>query len=192
MITLNLNEEKTLVILTFWFTFYTERRKLNIFLLLFSSVQSLSLVRLFATPWIATRQASLSITNSRNSLRLTSIESVIPSSHLILCRPLLLLPSIFPRMRVFSYESVLHIRWPKYWSFSFSISPSSEYSVLISFRIDCPGEFQESSPAPQFKSINSLAFSLLYGPILRSVHDYWRNYSFDYMDLCQQSDVSAF
>ena len=98
-----------------------------------SSVQSLSRVRLFATPWTAARQASLSITNSRSSLKLMSIESVMPSSHLILCHPLLLLPSVFPSIRVFSSESALHIRWPKYWSFSFSISPSNEYSGLISF-----------------------------------------------------------
>ena len=99
----------------------------------FSSVQSLSRVRLFATPWIAACQASLSITNSRSLLRLISIESVMPSSHLILCRPLLLLPPIPPSVRVFSNESVLHMRWPKYWSFSFSISPSNEHS---SFRVD--------------------------------------------------------
>ena len=103
---------------------------------LFSSVQSLSCVRLFATPWIAACQASLSITNSRSSLRLTSIESVMPSSHLILCHPLCLLPSIFPSIRVFSNESALRIRWPKYWNFSFSISSSNEYSGLISFRTD--------------------------------------------------------
>ena len=100
------------------------------------SDQSLSRVRLFATPCIAARQASLSITISRSSLRSTSIESVMPSSHLILSRSLLLLPSIFPSIRVFSKESVLHIRWPKYWSFNFSISPSNEYSGLISFRMD--------------------------------------------------------
>ena len=102
----------------------------------FSSVQSLRRVRLFATPWTATRQASLSITNSRGLLKLMSIESVMPSNHLILCRPLLLLPSIFPSIRVFSNESAPCIRWPKYWSFSFSISPSNEYAGLISFRID--------------------------------------------------------
>ena len=101
----------------------------------FSSLQSLSPVRLFATPWTAARQASLSITNSRSSLRLMSIESVMPSSHLILC-PLLLPPSIFPSIRLFSNESVLCIRWPKYWSFSFSNSPPSEYSGLISFRMN--------------------------------------------------------
>ena len=99
-----------------------------------SSVQSLSHVQLFATPWA--RQASLSITNFWNLLRLMSIKSVMPSNHLILCHPLLLLPSIFPSIRVFSNESVLCIRWPRYWSFSFSISPSKEYSRLISFRID--------------------------------------------------------
>ena len=102
----------------------------------FSSVQSLSLVQLFATPWTAECQASLTITNSWSLLKLMSIESVMSSNHLILCHPLLLLPSIFLRIRVFSNESVLHIRWPNYWSFSFSISPSNEYSGLISFRMD--------------------------------------------------------
>ena len=102
----------------------------------FSSIQLLSHVQLFATPWTAAHQASLSITNSQNLLKLMSIESVMPSKHLILCRPLLLLPSIFPSIRVFSNESVLRIRWPKYWSFSFSISPSNEYSGLISFSIN--------------------------------------------------------
>ena len=100
------------------------------------SVQSLSPVQLFATPWITARQDSLSITNSRSSLKLMSIESVMPSSHLNLCRPLLLLPPIPPSIRVFSNESTLHIRWPKYWSFSFSISPSKGHPVLISFRMD--------------------------------------------------------
>ena len=101
-----------------------------------SSVQSLSLVWLFAVPWTAACQASLSITNSRSLLKLMPIESVMPSNHLILCCPLLLLPSIFPSIRVFSNESVLHIRWPKYWSFRISISPCNEYSGLISFRMD--------------------------------------------------------
>ena len=99
-------------------------------------VQSLSRVRLFVTPWTAARQASLSFTISRSLLKLMSIESVMPSNRLILCLSFLLLPSTFPSVRVFSSESVLHIRWPKYWSFSFSISPSNEYSGLISFRID--------------------------------------------------------
>ena len=102
----------------------------------FSSVQSLSPVRLFVTPGIAARQASLSITNSRSSLKPMSIELVMPSSHLILCHPLLLLPSIFPSIRVFPNESALRIRWPKYWSFSFNISPSNEHPGLISFRMD--------------------------------------------------------
>ena len=102
------------------------------------SVQSLSHVQLFVTPWIAARQASLSITNSRSSLRLMSIESVMPSSHLILCRPLLLLPPIPPSIRAFSNESTLRVRWPKYWSFSFSIIPSKEIPGLISFRMDWP------------------------------------------------------
>ena len=155
-----------------------------------SSVQLLSHVRLFVTPWTAAHRASLSITNSWSLLKLMAIQSVMPSNHLILCRPLLLPPSIFPSIRVFSSELVLQIRWPKYWSFSFSISPSNEYSGLISFRIDwfdpcSPRDSQESSPTPQFKSISSSVLSLLYGPILTSIHDYWKNHSFDYMNLCQ-------
>ena len=105
-------------------------------LIQFSSVQSLSCVRLFATPWITAHQASLSITNSQSSLKLMSIESVMPSSHLILSHPLLLLPPIPPSIRVFSKESTLRMRWPKYWSFSFSISPSKEHPGLIRFRVD--------------------------------------------------------
>ena len=103
----------------------------------FSSVRSLSHVQLFATPWTAACQASLSVTNSWSLLKLISIESVMPSNHLILCCPLLLLPSIFPSIEVFSSESVLHIRWPKYCHFSFNFSPSHEYSGLISFKMDC-------------------------------------------------------
>ena len=103
----------------------------------FSSVQSLSYIRLFTTPWTAACQASLSITNSKSLPKLMSIESVMPPNHLILCHPLLLLPSIFPSIRVFSNDSALHIRWPKYWSFSFNISPSIEHPGLISCRIDC-------------------------------------------------------
>ena len=106
-----------------------------------------------------------------------SIESVVPLNHLILCHPLLLLPSIFPHIMVFSNESSLHIRWPKYWSFSLSISPSNEYSGLISFWIDhfcSPRDSQESSPVPQFKSINSSAFNLLNGPTLTTIHDSWK------------------
>ena len=105
-------------------------------LILFSSVQSLSRARLFATPWTTACQASLSITNSRSLPKFMSIESVMPSNHLILCHPLLLLPSIFPSIRVFSNESALHIKWPKYWSFSFNISLSNEHSGLMSFRMD--------------------------------------------------------
>ena len=104
--------------------------------IMLSSVQSLSCVQLFVTPWIPAHQASSSFTISWGLLKLMSIELVMPSNHLILCRPLLLLPSIFPSVRVFSNESVLHIRWPKYWNFSFSVSPSNEHSGLISFRID--------------------------------------------------------
>ena len=125
----------------------------------FNLVQSLSFVRLFAAPWTAACQASLSITNSQSLLRLKSVELVMPSSHLILCPPLLLQPSIFPSKRVFSNESVLPIKWSKYRSFS--ISPSNEYLGLVSFRIwSCsPRDSQESPPTPQFKSINSLVLS---------------------------------
>ena len=130
-----------------------------------SSVQLLSRVRLFATPWTAARQASLSIVNSWSLLKLKSIESVMSSNHFILCHYLFPLPSILPNTRVFSNESVLHIRWPKYWSFSFSISPSNEHLGLISFLVGSPcspRDSQESSPTPQFKSINSSALSFLY------------------------------
>ena len=124
---------------------------------MFSSVQRLSRIRLFVTPWTASCQASLSINNYRSLLKLMSIRSVMPSNQLILYRPLLLLPSIFSSIRVFSNDSVLHIRWPKYWSFSFRISPSNEYSGLISFNgrfgSPCsPRDSQESSRTPQFKA----------------------------------------
>ena len=121
----------------------------------------------------------------------------MPSNNLILCHPLLLLPPIPPSIRVFSNESVLRIRWPKYWSFSCNISPSNEYSGLISFRMDwldllaVQGTLK-SSPTPQFKSINSSVLSFLYNPTLTSIHDYWKNHSFDWTDICQQSNVSAF
>ena len=118
----------------------------------FSSVQSLTRVRLFATPWIAARQASLSITNSRSSVKLTSIKSMMPSSHLILCHPLLLLPSIPPSIRVFSNESTLRMRWPKYWSFSFSIIPSKEIPGLISFRMDWLDLFQSKGLSRVFSN----------------------------------------
>jgi len=145
---------------------------------------------LFATPWTMARQASLSITNSWSLLQLMSIESVMPSNHLILCRPRLLLASTFPSIRVFSNDSDLRIRCPKYWSFSFSISPSNKYSGLISFSdgligSPCsPRDSQESSPAPQFKIISSLALSFLYSPTLTSIYDYWKNHSFDWTELC--------
>ena len=145
----------------------------------------LSHVRLFVTPWTAAHQASLSITNSYSLLKLMSLESVMPSNHLILCHPLLLPPSIFPSIRIFTNESVLCIRWQKYWSFSFSINPSNEYLGLISFRIDCllspcsPRDSQESSPTPQFKSINFSALSFLYGPTPTPIHDHWKNHSLD-------------
>ena len=132
-------------------------------------------------PWTAARQASLCITNSQSLLKFMSVELVMPSSCLILCHPLLLLPSIFHSIRVFSNESVLRIRWTKYWSFS--ISPSSEYSGLISFRMvgsPCsPRDSQESSPTPQVKSINSSALSLLHSPTLTSIHDHRKNHSLD-------------
>ena len=150
------------------------------------SVQfSRSVMSDFATPWTAARQASLSITNSRSLIKLMSIEPVMPSNHLILCCSLLLPPSIFPSIRVFSSESVLHIRWPKDWSFSFSISPSNEYSGLISFRIDwldllaAQGTLKSLLPTPQFKSVSSSALSFLYGPTLTSIHDHWKNHSLD-------------
>ena len=125
--------------------------------------------------------ASLSITNTWSLLKLVSIELVMPSNHLILCHPLLLLPSIFPSIRVFSNESAIHVRWPKYWSFSFNISPSNKHPGLISFSMDrldlhaIQGTLK-SSPTPQFKSINSTALSFLCSPTLTSVYDYWKNY----------------
>ena len=153
-----------------------------------SSVQfSRSVVSDSETPWTAMHQASLSITNSQSLLKLRSIESVIPSNSLILCHPLLP-TSIFPSIRVFSNESALRIKWPKYWSFSFNIRPSNEYSGLISFGMDwldllAVQGTQESSPIPQFKSIRFSVLSLLYSPPLTSIHDYWENHSFGCMEL---------
>ena len=155
----------------------------------FSSVQSLSRVQLFVTPWTAAHQASLSITYSQSLLKLMSIKSMMPSKHLILCS-LCLLPSIFSSIRVFSNESVLCIRPPKYWSFRFSISPSNEYSRLISFRIDwfdllvVQGTLK--SLLQHHSSKASLGLNFLYRPTLTSIHDYWKNHSFDYTDLCSQ------
>ena len=151
----------------------------------FSSVQLLSCIWLCVTPWTTARQASQSTTNSQSPPKPMSIESVMPSNHHILCHPLFLLSSIFPRIRVFSNESALRIRGPKYWSFSFNISPSNEHPGLISFRMDrfrspcSPRDPQESSPTPQFKSINSSALSFLYSPALTSIHEHWKNHSLD-------------
>ena len=149
-----------------------------------------------ANPWTAAHQASLSVTISQNLLKLISIESVMPSKYLVLCYPLLSLPSIFPSIRVFSNEVALHIRWPKYWSFSFNISSSNEYSGLISIRIDW---FDLPVVQGTLKTLHQhhgqkasiLQFSLPYGPTLTFTHDYWKNNSFDYTDLCQQSNVFA-
>ena len=149
--------------------------------------RSLSRVQSFVTPWTAARQASLSITDSRSLLKLMSIESVMPSNQLILYCPLFILPSILPSFRVFSNEAALRIRWPKYWSFSFTISLSNEYSELISFRMDwldllaVQGTLK-SSPTSQFKSISSLAFSLLYGPAVTYIYESRKHHSFDYID----------
>ena len=151
----------------------------------FSSVQSLSHVRLFVTPWTTAHQASLSITNSQSLLKLIFIELVIPSNHLILCLSLLLLPSIFPSIRVFSNESVLHSRWPKYWSFGFNISTSNGYSGLISFRMGwldllvVQGTLK--SPLQHHSSEASiLQHSVFFiGQISDAYHDYWKNHSFD-------------
>ena len=163
------------------------------------SVQWLSHIQLFATPQTSACQASLSITNSRSLLKLMSIKSVMASNHLILCRPLLLLPSIFPSIRVFPKESVLCIRWPKDLSFSFSISPFNEHPRLIDLLQDglvgspcSPRDSQVSFPTPQYKSISSLVLSFLYSPTLTSKHDYWKNHCFDQTDLCWQSSVSTF
>ena len=151
---------------------------------LFSSVHLLSSVQLFATLWTTACKASLSITNCRSLPKPMSIESVMPSLHLTLRHPLLLLPSIFPCIRVVSNESALCIRWPKYWSFSFNISPSNEHTGLISLRTDWLGLLAvqgtlDSSSTPQFKSISSLVLSFLHSPILTSIHDYWKNHSLD-------------
>ena len=151
----------------------------------FSSVQSLSRVRLFATPLTAGRQASLSITNSQSFLKFMSIQSVMSSNHLILCCPLLLLPSIFPSIRVFFNQPALRIRWPKYWSFSFSISPSNEYSGLISFRMDwldllaVQGTLKSLIQHHSSKASISSALSFLYSRTLTSIHDHWKNHSLD-------------
>ena len=167
----------------------------------FSSVQLLSRVWLFVTPWTAAHQASLSITNSQSLLKLMSIESVMPSNHFTLCHPLLHPPSIFPSIRVFSKESALRIRWPKYWSFSFNISPSNEYSGLISFRMDWfdllaaakgPPHPHPHTPLPR-KSLlqhHSSKASIVWCSgffMVQLSHPYMttgKNHNFDYMDFC--------
>ena len=159
-------------------------------------IQSFSRVQLFATPWTAARQASLSFTISQSLLKLMSIESVMPSNHLILCRPLLLLPSTFSSIRVFSNELALHIRWPNYWSFS--ISPSIKHSGLISFRIDWFDLLAVQGTLNSLLQDHSSKTSVLWCSaffIVQLSHLYnssWKNPSFEYMDLCRQSDVSAF
>jgi len=151
----------------------------------FSSVQSLSCFWLFVTPWIAEHQASLSITNSGSSPKLMCIESVMTSSHLILCCPLLLLPPIPPSIRVFSNESALRMRWPKYWSLSLSIIPSNEHPGLVSFRMDwldllaVQGTLKSLLQHHSSKASIFLALSFLHSPTLTSIHDHWKNHSLD-------------
>ena len=151
----------------------------------FSSVQSLSRVWLFATPWIAAQQASLSISNSWSSPKLMSVKSVTPSSHLILCRPHLLLPPIPPSIRVFSNESTLHMRWPEYWSFSFSISPSKEHPGLISFRMDwldvlaVQGTLKSLHQHHSSNASILQTLSFLHNPTLTPIHDHWKNHILD-------------
>ena len=149
-----------------------------------SSVQLLSRVWLFVTQWTTARQASLSITNSQSLLKLMSIESVMPSNHLILCHPLLLSPSIFPSIRGFR-ESVLHIKWPKYWGFSFSNSPSKEHSWLISFSVNWLDHLAVQGTLRSLLQHHSSKASIhwhsafFYSPTLTSIHDYWKNHSLD-------------
>ena len=144
----------------------------------------LSCVQLFVTPWTAAHQASLSITNSWSLLKFMSIKCVMPSNHLILCHPLLLLPSIFPSIRVFTNEPVLHIRWPKYWNFSSSINPSNEHSELISLRMDWLDLLQSKGLSRVFSNttVQKHQFfgpSFLHSPTLTSVRDHWKNHSLD-------------
>ena len=146
--------------------------------------QSLRCVRLFVTPWTAARQASLSITNSRSLLKLMSIESVMPSSHLILCHPLLLVPPMPPSIRVFSNESTFRMRWPKYWSSSFSICPSNEHPGLISFRMDWMDLLAVHGALKSLLQHHSSKASTLWHSAflivqLTSIHDYWKNHSYD-------------
>ena len=158
--------------------------KLCVFIYRFSSVQSLSRVRLFVTPWIAARLAYLSITNSQSQPKPMSIESVMPYSHLILCRPLLLLPLILPSIKVFSNESTLCMRWPKYWSFSFNISPSNEHPGLVSLRMDWLDLLAVQGTLKSLLQHHSSKASVLqrsafFSPTLTSIHDHWKNHSLD-------------
>ena len=161
-------------------------------------VQSLNHVWLFVSPWTAAHHASLSLTASQSLPKLMSSESMMLSNHRILCHPLLLLSSVFPNIRVFSSESALCIGCHKYWSFSFSISPSSEYSGLISFRIDwfdllaVQGTLKSLFQHHNFKTSILQCSTFFYEPTLTSVQDYWKNHSFDYMYLCGENDVLAF
>ena len=161
-----------------------------------SSVQSLSHVRLFAIPWITAHQASLSVTNYRSSLKLMSIESVMPSSHLILCRPLLLLHSTPPSISVFSNESTVRMRWPKYWTFSFSISPSNEHPGLISFKMDWLNLLAVQGTLKSFLQHHSSKASILQHLaffVVQLSYPYMNTgKTIDYTDLCWQSTVSAF
>ena len=147
--------------------------------------QSLSRVQLFATPWSTARQASLPFTISQSLLKFMAIKSVMPSNHLALCHTLLLLPSVFPSIGVFSSELALCIRWPKYWSFSFSIRPSNEYSGLISFRIDwfgllaVQGTLKSLFQHYSSKASDSSVLSFIYSPTLTFIHDHWKNHSLD-------------
>ena len=156
----------------------------SLWMIYFSSVQLLSHVWLFATPWTTAYQASLSITNSQSPPKPMPIESVMPPNHLILCLPLLLLPSIFPSIRVFSNESALCIRWLKYWSFSFNISPSNEHSGLISFRMDWLDLLAVQGTLKSLLQHHSSKLSVLRAqlssqPNLTSIHDHWKNHSLD-------------
>ena len=148
------------------------------------------------TPWTAVRQASLSITNSWSLLKLRSFESMMPSNHLILCHPLLFLPSVFPSIRVFSNNSALGISWPKYWSFSFNISPSNEYSELISLRIDWVDLLVVQGTLKSLLQHHHLKASIIrhsaFFMVQRSHSYYWKNHSLDWTELCRKSDVSAF
>ena len=152
---------------------------------------------MFATSWTAAHQAFLSITNSRSLPKTKSIKSVMPSSHLILCRHLLLPHSIVPSIGVFSDESALHMRWPKYWSFSFSVSPSNEHPGLISFRMDWVDLLAVQGTLKSLLQHHSSKPSILWCSAffivqLISIHDYWKNHILDRMDICWQSNVSAF